>query len=172
MALLRSGVPMDELGRLTVSIATLGCKVNQADSDAYAQRFSDAGFALVSPDDPADVCVINSCTVTNVGDQKSRQLVQRLRRGNPDALLAVTGCYAAVAPLQVERATGADVVAGLAAKDQLVELVGERLAERGLPLPRPKPVDELMRAVPRTRINVKVQDGCNDFCTYCIVPFS
>src|SRR5579884_337059 len=122
---------MDPFGRPTVSIATLGCKVNQAESDAYAQRFGDSGFALVAPGEAADVCVVNSCTVTNVGDQKSRQLIQRLRRANPDGLLAVTGCYAAVAPLQVERLTGADLVAGLAQKDQLVDLVGERLTEQG-----------------------------------------
>ncbi len=160
------------MDRPTLSIATLGCKVNQAESDAYAQRFSDAGFRLVSPDEPADVCVVNSCTVTNVGDQKSRQLIQRLRRANPDSLLAVTGCYAAVAPLQVERLTGADLVAGLAQKDELVELVSERLVERGMALPAPMSVEELVRATPRTRLNVKVQDGCNDFCAYCIVPFS
>jgi len=158
--------------RPTLSIATLGCKVNQAESDAYAQRFSDAGFRLVSPDEPADVCVVNSCTVTNVGDQKSRQLIHRLRRANPDSLLAVTGCYAAVAPLQVERLTGADLVAGLAQKDELVELVSERLVERGMALPAPMSVEDLVRATPRTRLNVKVQDGCNDFCAYCIVPFS
>ncbi len=160
------------MDRPTLSIATLGCKVNQAESDAYAQRFSDAGFRLVSPDEPADVCVVNSCTVTNVGDQKSRQLIQRLRRANPDSLLAVTGCYAAVAPLQVERLTGADLVAGLAQKDELVELVSERLVERGMALPAPMSVEDLVRATPRTRLNVKVQDGCNDFCAYCIVPFS
>jgi threonylcarbamoyladenosine tRNA methylthiotransferase MtaB len=156
----------------TVSIATLGCKVNQAESDAYAQRFTDAGFRLVPAEEPADVCVVNSCTVTNTGDHKSRQLIQRLRRANPDSLLAVTGCYAAVAPLQVERQTGADLIAGLAQKDELVELVKERLVERGVPLPQAVPVEELIRATPRTRLNVKVQDGCNDFCTYCIVPFS
>src|SRR5205823_13033364 len=132
-----------------------------------AQRFSDAGFRLVSPDDAADVCVVNSCTVTNVGDQKSRQLIQRLRRANPDSLLAVTGCYAAVAPLQVERQTGADLVAGLPQKDELVELVSERLAERGWTLGAPIQSTELARATPRTRLNIKVQDGCDDFCTYC-----
>ena len=158
--------------RPTVSIATLGCKVNQAESDGYAQRFTDAGFHLVPSEQPADVCVVNSCTVTNVGDQKSRQLNQRLRRANPDALLTVTGCYAAVAPQKVVLLTGADLVAGLAQKDELVELVSERLLERGVSLPRPLSVEELVRATPRTRLNVKVQDGCNDFCTYCIVPFS
>jgi threonylcarbamoyladenosine tRNA methylthiotransferase MtaB len=158
--------------RPTVSIATLGCKVNQAESDAYAQRFGDAGFVLVPPEAAADVCIVNSCTVTNVGDQKSRQLIRRLRRDNPDTLLAVTGCYAAVAPLQVERLTGADVVAGLAEKDQLVELVSERLLERGITLPRPVPVEEFVRATARTRLNVRVQDGCNDFCSFCIVPFA
>jgi threonylcarbamoyladenosine tRNA methylthiotransferase MtaB len=160
--------------RPTVSIATLGCKVNQAESDWYAQRFGDAGFVLVQPEEPADVCVVNSCTVTNVGDQKSRQLIQRLRRANPDSLLAVTGCYAAVAPLQVERLTGADLVAGLPQKDQLVDLVTERLLERGWELStRPSVLStSIARAVPRTRLNIKVQDGCDDFCTYCIVPFS
>lgn len=156
----------------TVAIATLGCKVNQAESDRYAQEFSAAGFRLVSAATPADVCIVNSCTVTNVGDQKSRQLIQRLRRANPDSLLAVTGCYAAVAPGQVERLTGADLVAGLAQKDELVDLVSERLTERGLRLPPPAGAGELIRALPRTRLNIKVQDGCNDFCSFCIVPFS
>ncbi|MBV9120539.1 MAG: tRNA (N(6)-L-threonylcarbamoyladenosine(37)-C(2))-methylthiotransferase MtaB, partial [Chloroflexi bacterium] len=176
MALLRSNPPVDAFGRPTVAIATLGCKVNQAESDGYAQEFADAGFQIVPAGRPADVAVINSCTVTNVGDQKSRQLIQRLHKANPDSLLAVTGCYAAVAPLQVEQATGADIVAGLEQKSSLVALVQERLIERGtLPArwtfsqPQNQP---MARAVPRTRLNVKVQDGCNDFCTYCIVPFS
>src|SRR5581483_3742113 len=92
----------------------------------------------------------------------------------------VTGCYAAVAPQQVESLTGADVVAGLAQKDELVALVSQRLAERGVRVPprrwqseqRDQSDSSLIRAVPRTRLNVKVQDGCNDFCTYCIVPFA
>jgi len=160
--------------RPTVAVATLGCKVNQADSDAYAQSFVDAGYALVPAEAAADVCVVNTCSVTNAGDQKSRQLIQRVRRDNPDALIAVTGCYAALAPRAVERLTGADIVAGLSEKAHLVELVSERLIERGV---QPRPVVQaepsgLVRAVPRTRLNVKVQDGCNDFCTYCIVPFT
>lgn len=172
MALLGFNVPMDESRRPTVSISTLGCRVNQADSDAYAQRFADAGFSLVPPDACADVCLLNSCTVTNVSDQKSRQLVQRLRRANPDALLAVTGCYAAMAPARVEQVTGADLVAGLPDKERLVDLVNERLAERGFARPQPLTIEQLMRAKPHTRLNVKVQDGCNDFCSFCIVPFS
>ncbi len=163
---------MYESRRPTVAISTLGCKVNQAESDRYAQRFSDAGFALVSPDEAADVCVVNSCTVTNVGDQKSRQLIQRLRRQNPDTVLAVTGCYAAIAPQKVAQLTGADVVAGLDAKDALVDLVSEQLNERGVRLPEPVSYERLVQATPRTRLNVKVQDGCNDFCTFCIVPFT
>ncbi|MDE3074605.1 MAG: tRNA (N(6)-L-threonylcarbamoyladenosine(37)-C(2))-methylthiotransferase MtaB [Chloroflexota bacterium] len=189
---------MFDSGRLTVAIATLGCKVNQAESDAYAQRFADAGFELVAADQPADVCVINSCTVTNVGDQKSRQLIQRVRRANPDGLVAVTGCYAAIAPGEVERLTGADVVARLEQRDALVNLVSERLLERGMSLPArpracgveggrasaaclpepagcraaPRAPGPLVQASPRTRLNIKVQDGCNDFCTYCIVPFA
>ncbi|MGH2365403.1 MAG: tRNA (N(6)-L-threonylcarbamoyladenosine(37)-C(2))-methylthiotransferase MtaB [Chloroflexota bacterium] len=160
--------------RPTVAVATLGCKVNQADSDAYAQSFVEAGYTLVPVEAPADVCVVNTCSVTNVGDQKSRQVIQRMRRANPDALIAVTGCYAALAPQAVERLTGADVVAGLSEKAHLVELVSERLIERGVqPRPTGSPqATGLVRAVPRTRLNVKVQDGCNDFCSYCIVPFT
>src|ERR1051326_6463964 len=105
----------------TFAVATLGCKVNQADSEAIGEQFRAAGFEQRDFADQADVYVINTCTVTHLGDRSSRQMISQARRRAPDALLVVTGCYARMHPQAVAALPGVDLVIGNAGKDQLVE---------------------------------------------------
>ncbi|MDF9409288.1 tRNA (N(6)-L-threonylcarbamoyladenosine(37)-C(2))-methylthiotransferase MtaB [Pelotomaculum isophthalicicum JI] len=162
-----------------VAISTLGCKVNQYESAVLAGIFRDRGYHLVEFEEEADIYIINTCTVTHQGDRKSRQLIRRAARTNPGALIAVTGCYAQVSPEKVLAIPGVDLVVGTKDRTKLVELV--ETAEKGL-----MPVNavsnladdcefEEMPALPlqeRTRAFLKIQDGCNNYCTYCIVPYA
>jgi len=160
-----------------VSICTLGCKANQADSAALAGLFRERGYEVVEFPAPADVYVINTCTVTHLGDKKSRQMIRRAVRANPDAVVVVTGCYAQVAPEAVAGLPGVRLVVGTAERGQLVDLV-EEAARTGRPrvlvgdLRRRREFEELGPAVFETRARawVKIQDGCENFCTYCVVP--
>lgn len=190
----------------TFAVATLGCKVNQADSEAISEQFRAAGFEQRDFADQADVYVVNTCTVTHLGDRSSRQMISQARRRAPDALLVVTGCYAEINPQAVAALPGVDLVIGNAGKDQLVEQTlrcETARAPAGQPPPsraaRPLPMldvlnmhtgsdrglDEDARAenapvtdlaplapspFSRTRVQMKVQDGCDNRCTYCIVP--
>ncbi len=192
------------------AVATLGCKVNQADSEAISEQFRSAGFEQRDFASQADVYVINTCTVTHLGDRSSRQMISQARRRAPDALLVVTGCYAEINPQGVAALPGVDLVVGNAGKDQLVERVlnheavsktmpGSELPasppalRRALPMldvltmhtgsdrgldeearAENAPLTDLAPLAPspfsRTRVQMKVQDGCNNRCTYCIVP--
>ncbi|MHB1414278.1 MAG: tRNA (N(6)-L-threonylcarbamoyladenosine(37)-C(2))-methylthiotransferase MtaB [Chloroflexota bacterium] len=153
--------PRSETGP-TVAFATLGCKVNQAETDTMAAGLARAGFRRVEFGRPADVVVINTCTVTHVADRKSRQLVRQARRLNERALVVATGCYAEIAPDTVAE-LGVDVVVGNRDKDRLVDVV------LGVcPIDAPPALGAPPKS--RTRAFLKVQDGCDNFCTYCIVP--
>lgn len=196
----------------TFAVATLGCKVNQADSEAISEQFRAAGFEQRDFADQVDVYVVNTCTVTHLGDRSSRQMISQARRRAPNALLVVTGCYAQINPQAVSALPGVDLVIGNAGKDQLVEQTLSHQAARATmaspetsaPSPnaarRPLPMldvlkmhtgsdrglDEDARAenalvtdiaplapspFSRTRVQMKVQDGCDNRCTYCIVPY-
>ncbi len=214
----------------TYAVATLGCKVNQADSEAISEQMSTAGFVQRDFSDAADVYIVNTCTVTHLGDRSSRQLISQARRRHPGALLVVTGCYAELNPTAVAALPGVDLVVGNTGKSSLVEAVKERwkayssrhsaeqistsenqyLQQRHvlpvLPLdthhigsdqsllsdgesgqePQPDNPPTLSpftsrqtsllassndRLTSRTRVQMKVQDGCNNRCTYCIVPY-
>ena len=150
-------------GLPTVALATLGCKVNQAESEEIADSFAKAGFQRVEFGEKADVYVINTCTVTHIADRKSRQLVRQARCLNDRALVVATGCYAEVAPERIAELAHVDLVIGNGDKRRLVEAVLGACpdAQRAQALPP-------LRS--RTRAFVKVQDGCDSFCTYCIVP--
>lgn len=156
------GRPISTLPR--VALATLGCKVNQAETEAIASGFAAAGFDRVGFGETAEVYVINTCTVTHIADRKSRQLVRQARRLNGDALVIATGCYADVAPEAVAALGGVDFVLGNADKERLVELA---LQASGRP---PGGHAGATARHPRTRSLVKVQTGCDNHCTYCIVP--
>ena len=169
MTTVAGGVPVEFLG--TVSIQTQGCKLNQADSETLARGFSEAGYRVVGPAEPADIYIINTCTVTHVADSKARQALRAASDKNPGALVVATGCYAQRAPQELTQVRGVGLVAGNAEKHRLVEMV---LAARG-DQPVACAVGEepqilVDRGILRTRAMVKIQEGCNQVCAYCIVP--
>jgi len=172
---------------MRVAFYTLGCKLNQAETESLANRFSQAGFQLVSPGDGADIYIANTCTVTHIADRKSRHWLRLARRRNPSALIIATGCYAQRS--RQELAQLADLIVDNKEKEHLLEIV------RGLPLPTPPSTPATTPAVVgrsplrhceprlrrgeaiypvaatvRTRSLIKIQDGCHSPCTYCIVP--
>ncbi|WP_027717871.1 tRNA (N(6)-L-threonylcarbamoyladenosine(37)-C(2))-methylthiotransferase MtaB [Desulfovirgula thermocuniculi] len=164
-----------------VALATLGCKVNQYESSALATMFKERGYQVVDFDEVADIYIINTCTVTHLGDKKSRQLIRRAARRNPRALIVVTGCYAQVSPQEVSSIPGVDLVVGTADKHRLVELVEACLREKrkeplvavsdfsGEPAFQELPVPALPS---RVRAFLKIQEGCNNYCAYCIIPYA
>ncbi|MBO0784004.1 MAG: tRNA (N(6)-L-threonylcarbamoyladenosine(37)-C(2))-methylthiotransferase MtaB [Ktedonobacteraceae bacterium] len=209
----------------TFALTTLGCKVNQADSEAISDQMCAAGFTQREFDEEADVYIVNTCTVTHLGDRSSRQMISQAQRRHPDALLVVTGCYAELNPQAVAALPGVDLVVGNHGKDTLVASIEQRLQAREtdasqlesaeqesatagraralpvLPLdtqhigsdgalaffpadeePQPENPARLSPFAPtvptpgqnifsRTRVQMKVQDGCDNRCTYCIVPY-
>lgn len=161
----------------SVAFQTLGCKINQTETAALQKLFEGAGFTAVPFSTQADVYVINTCTVTHVGDRKSRQAIRRARRLNPEAVVVVTGCYAQVAPEEVLALPEVDLVVGTHARDKLPELVKD--AKKGrlncvVPLEEKGCFEALPAAQSgeRTRAFLKVQEGCRQFCSYCIVPYA
>ncbi|MSQ27222.1 MAG: tRNA (N(6)-L-threonylcarbamoyladenosine(37)-C(2))-methylthiotransferase MtaB [Dehalococcoidia bacterium] len=156
---------------VTVSLETLGCKLNLADSELLAREFTAAGYQVVSSQAGAHVYIINTCTVTHVADAKARQELRAVRRRNPRALLVATGCYPERAPGELEALPEVDLIAGNSRKAQLVQLVSGKLAERALAGESIQA--DLVRTVPAiavVRSFVKIQEGCNDYCAYCIIP--
>ncbi len=155
----------------SVTIETHGCKLNQADSNVLAREFEQAGFRVVANDEPSDVYVVNSCTVTHVADRKARRSLRAARRRNPGATIVATGCYAQRAPGDLDGLDEVDVVAGNTAKPALVRQVVERMGGAVQPCAVGDDVDMARspRAV-RTRAMVKIQEGCDQVCAYCIVP--
>ncbi|MCE5281919.1 MAG: hypothetical protein LLG93_07425, partial [Deltaproteobacteria bacterium] len=161
---------------IRVAVATLGCKVNQCESAGIAELLADRGMALVPFDQEADCYIVNTCTVTGRTDYQSRQLIRRAIRRNPAAAILVTGCYAQRAPEEIARIAGVGLVAGNAEKASLPALIAEMTA--GPPrlrvgdIRRETAISPLGATVfpEHTRAFLKIQDGCNSACTYCIVP--
>ncbi|MEK3881631.1 tRNA (N(6)-L-threonylcarbamoyladenosine(37)-C(2))-methylthiotransferase MtaB [Paenibacillus sp. PL2-23] len=164
----------------SVAFYTLGCKVNFYDTEAIWQLFKNEGYEQVDFEaSTADVYVINTCTVTNTGDKKSRQIIRRAIRRNPDAIVAVTGCYAQTSPAEIMAIEGVDLVIGTQDRDKIMSFVKQIQDDR-------QPVNavrNIMKTrsfeeldVPdfaeRTRAFLKIQEGCNNFCTFCIIPWS
>ncbi|SHI33563.1 tRNA (N(6)-L-threonylcarbamoyladenosine(37)-C(2))-methylthiotransferase MtaB [Desulfofundulus thermosubterraneus] len=164
----------------TVAVTTLGCKVNQYESAALATLFRERGYKVVDFSEPADIYVINTCTVTHLGDRKSRQLIRRATRNNPHARVVVTGCYAQTSPEEVLSIPGVDLVVGTRDKSRIVDLVEELEGHDRGPLAVVRDVfadrdyEELpVPALPsRVRAFLKIQEGCNNYCAYCIIPFA
>ena len=152
----------------TVSVLTLGCKLNQADAEAIARRLIAGGVRVVGrPEKGADAFVINTCSVTHVADRKARHLARLARRLSPGATIVLTGCYAETAPAGVAALTGADFVLGNAAKPRIPALLLERLQQRGDPaVGCPTPLRQSLR----TRAFVSIHEGCDELCAFCIVP--
>ncbi len=161
----------------TVAFQTLGCKVNQTETAALQELFAKAGYQTVNFAACADVYVINTCTVTHLSDRKSRQLIRRARRSNPRGLIVVTGCLAQVAPEEVLQLPEVDLVIGTHARERLPELILESGTGRQnlvVPLNKKSGFEKLPAAQggERTRAFLKVQEGCRQFCSFCIVPYA
>lgn len=163
----------------TVAFHTLGCKVNHYETEAIWQLFKEAGYERKEYESKADVYVINTCTVTNTGDKKSRQVIRRAIRHNLDGVICVTGCYAQTSPAEIMAIPGVDIVVGTQDRHKLLGYIEEFRRERQ-PI---NGVGNIMKArvfeeldVPaftdRTRASLKIQEGCNNFCTFCIIPWA
>lgn len=164
--------------QVTVGIYTLGCKVNQYESEAIAEAFSARGFSVLPPQSVCDVYVINTCTVTAESDRKSRQFIRRAIGRNPKALILVTGCLSQTAPETVAAITGVDYICGNGHKLSVVDAACA-LLKNGKPEKaelQVTPIDEepfepmQIRSFDRTRAYIKIEDGCESHCTYCIIP--
>lgn len=163
----------------TVAFITLGCKVNQTETESMAGLFIQRGYRVVGPAEVADAYVINTCSVTHLGEKKSRQMVRRAARLNPDATIAVCGCFSQIAPAKASAIPGVAVVIGTADRDRIVDFVEQAAGEK-----RPvqsvrdimtvKDFEEISLQAPpgRTRAFLKIQDGCDNYCSYCIIPYA
>lgn len=162
-----------------VAFHTLGCKVNHYETEAIWQLFKESGYERVDFESTSDVYVINTCTVTNTGDKKSRQVIRRAIRKNPDAVICVTGCYAQTSPAEIMAIPGVDIVVGTQDRVKMLDYIEQYKQERQ-PI---NGVGNIMKNrvyeeldVPaftdRTRASLKIQEGCNNFCTFCIIPWA
>ncbi|WML47469.1 tRNA (N(6)-L-threonylcarbamoyladenosine(37)-C(2))-methylthiotransferase MtaB [Neobacillus sp. PS3-34] len=163
----------------TVAFHTLGCKVNHYETEAIWQLFKQEGYDRVEFESNSDVYIINTCTVTNTGDKKSRQVIRRAVRKNPDAVICVTGCYAQTSPAEIMAIPGVDIVVGTQDRVKMLEYIEQYKQER-------QPINGVRNImknrvyeeldVPaftdRTRASLKIQEGCNNFCTFCIIPWA
>ena len=163
---------------LRAAFHTLGCKVNIYESEVMEEMLKEAGAEIVPFTEPADLYVINTCTVTNIADRKSRQMIHRAKHLNPDAVLLATGCYAELADDDVLAREGVDLFLGNNEKGNIVPAL-EAYLEKGI-RPVRTPIGSIRRIEPlslkktheHSRADVKVQDGCNQFCSYCAIPFA
>ena len=159
---------------------TLGCKVNQYETQAIIELFEEAGYTSVPVEEVADVLIINTCTVTSMSDRKSRQMIRRARKMNPDAVVAVTGCYAQLSPEEVKKLNGVQVVAGTNQRHRLLDAVEAVSPTQESPVVLVEPHRQgdpfeplsVNKTNEMTRAYVKIQDGCNQFCSYCIIPYA
>ncbi|MBO5227437.1 MAG: tRNA (N(6)-L-threonylcarbamoyladenosine(37)-C(2))-methylthiotransferase MtaB [Lachnospiraceae bacterium] len=169
-----------------VSFHTLGCKVNAYETEAMQQRMEEAGYTVVPFGDDSDVCIINTCTVTNIADRKSRQMIHRAKKANPEAVIVAVGCYVESGLKDCEKDEAIDIVVGNNRKAEIVSIVENYIEEKNEAKRKllktnmsdmsAKSVDyedmPLTRVENHTRAYIKIQDGCNQFCTYCIIPYT
>ena len=169
----------------TVSFYTLGCKVNQYETNAMEQQFIKNNYEIVENTQKADIYVINTCTVTNIAERKSRQMLRRVKEINPSAVLVVCGCYAQVAKNELEQIPEIDIILGINEKNEIVQIVEnymEKMAEKDKRSQEAE-IDDVSKQkefldfgdvtyTEKNRAVVKVQDGCNMFCSYCIIPYA
>jgi len=164
---------------MKVAFETLGCRMNQFDTDLLKTKFADKGYEIVSFEDIADVYVINTCTVTVGGDRSSRQAIYQAKRRNPNAIVVATGCYAQVSPEELAKLKEVDIVVGNTHKAELIKILEEFLEKRH----KKVVVGEIFREkevrsfdtvlyFEGVRPFIKVQEGCNKFCTFCVIPFA
>lgn len=160
----------------TASYITLGCKLNYAETSTYERGFINAGYESVPWNKGADLFVINTCSVTEHADKKSRNIIRKLHKVSPDATIVVTGCYAQLKKAEVEALEGVSLVFGANEKSSLVDTTLDYIAQRTESKPTTTPQEETFAAYSsgeeRTRSFLKVQDGCDNFCAYCTVPYA
>ena len=165
-----------------VSFYTLGCKVNQYETNAMAQKFKEAGYEIVDMnEDISDICIVNTCTVTNMSDRKSRHSLRRVKEKNPSAIIAAVGCYAQVAKNDLEKMPEIDIVLGNEEKANIVQYVENFMENQNESklieiedIATKKEFEDMgqITYTEKTRAFIKVQDGCNQFCSYCIIPYA
>ena len=158
---------------------TLGCKLNFSETSTFGKMLSEMGVRTAAKGEPADICVINTCSVTDVADHKCRQAIHRLVRENPDAFVVVTGCYAQLEPEKVSKIAGVDLVLGSNEKANLIQFLSDAFINRNdTPSYKTVKTKDIKTFAPscsrgnRTRFFLKVQDGCDYFCTYCTIPYA
>ena len=168
------------MGRLKAAFYTLGCKVNQYETNGMIQEFMKAGYEIVEFDKVADLYIVNTCTVTNMADRKSRQMLRRVKELNQNAILVAVGCYAQVAKEELEKIPEIDLILGTNEKKNVIDYVEKMLNEREKNITN---VTDVLHCeeyadfgdvtfTEKTRAVIKVQDGCDRFCSYCIIPFA
>ncbi|HHW30234.1 MAG TPA: tRNA (N(6)-L-threonylcarbamoyladenosine(37)-C(2))-methylthiotransferase MtaB [Clostridiaceae bacterium] len=162
-----------------VAFYTLGCKVNQYDTQAVSDIFKKEGYEIVDFNEKADVYVINTCTVTGLSDRKSRQMIRRAKSNNENSIIVVMGCYSQTSPEEVEKIPEVNLIMGTKDRNKIIEFLREIEEEKG----RLKVVSDIMHTRDfeelhveeyreRTRAFIKIQEGCNQFCSYCIIPYA
>ena len=164
---------------MKVAFYTLGCRVNMYETEAMAEKFIKDGYTVVTFDEKADVYIINTCTVTNTGDKKSRQMIRRAKHKNPNGVIAVVGCYSQISPNKVASIDGVDIVLGTRNKGDVVYYVnkfineGKEIVNVGDVLKDNTFENlEIENYQTKTRAFLKIQDGCNQFCSYCLIPYA
>ena len=162
-----------------VAFHTLGCKVNQYETEAMEELFENRDYKIVRDGEKADIYIINTCTVTNFGDRKSRQFIRRAKKLNPNSIIAVVGCYSQISPDEVEKIEGVDVIIGTSQRERIVDLCEEAKSKEEKiniveDISKHRDFDNLniVDIKEKTRANIKIQDGCSQFCSYCIIPYA
>ena len=167
---------MDYFGK-KAAFYTLGCKLNFSETSSIARRFEDVGFERIDFSEKADVVVINSCSVTAEGDKKTRNIIRQAVRKNPDSLIIVTGCYAQLQPEVIQKIEGVDLIVGSGEKLNITEYLGnlDKKVQTEIHIQQPNQIKNYFHAYSfgdRTRSFLKVQDGCDYYCTYCTIPYA
>ena len=162
-----------------VVFITLGCKVNQYETNAMSEKFIEAGYNVIENTQEADICIINTCSVTNISDRKSRQMIRKVKEKNPEAIVIATGCYAQVAKEEVSQMPEVDIVIGNNEKKDIIKHIEEFIRQKNKQVEvidafEPKEFADFgtITYTEKTRAAIKVQDGCDRFCSYCIIPYA
>lgn len=172
-------MPINKEKKLKVAFCSLGCKVNQYETNAMAQKFLEHDYEIVEFDECADIYIVNTCTVTNVADRKSRQMLRRAKEFNPQSIVVACGCYAQVAAKELEEIPEVDFIIGNNEKNDIIQIVENYIAQKGAE----DLVSDVMYKLDyvelgtttyteKTRAVIKVQDGCDRFCSYCLIPYA
>ena len=171
-------INMQEMRQKSVAFLTLGCKVNSYETEAMSQLLANAGYEIVSFSEKADVYIVNTCSVTNMADRKSRQMLHKAKKMNEGAIVVATGCYVQTASEKIAEDLSIDIIVGNNKKKEIVEILQEYFKEHKknyiIDINKTDEYEDLEIATvtEHTRAHLKIQDGCNNFCSYCIIPYA